>query len=498
MMKTDPPATGTGAFSKAKAPSVFAFEKKVETTVSQYKMISGNDTVLVALSGGADSVSLLFSLYSLSQKIGFSLAACHLNHGIRENTACRDENFSACLADKLGIPFYSEKKDIPAICRSEKDSGSVETAARRERYSFFERTAEKAKATKIATAHTMSDNAETVLFNLCRGSSPDGLCGIPPTRDNYIRPLIMHSRAEIEEYLFCLGQEYVTDETNFDEEYSRNFLRRSVIPKLKTLNPGLEEAFFRFSEAQRQDKNYFQKKISEHRFDENLLPLSLISESEEALRRRYIRELCKNAAGDGVFIGCEHISAISAAAAKTANDLKTRYVSLPKNLTAVINFRQIEIKTGFEEPKTETQICGSSFNIPIKFGQNIINETYAVFAAAEIPEKAIRLPDVITNEEIVYKLYKKAECFSDIMYNNIFVRNRQQGDFIRIGGMSRKLKKVFCEFKVPADERNEVPVVCDGNGNIICVPFFSAPSDDAKAAEPQKSKTIIAFYKAIQ
>lgn len=478
-----------------KNTDVYKFEKKVLSTLQEYKMINGKSRILTAVSGGADSVSLLLSLNSLSVKLGFSVFVCHLNHGIRAQTAERDEKFTKKLAEKLSLPFYSEKVNIPELYKN--THISLEAAARNERYAFFERAAYYFNADKIATAHTMSDNAETVIFNICRGSGTEGLCGIPPVRDNFIRPLIKMSRIEVENYLAALSQDFVIDETNYDEEYSRNFLRHSVIPKLKTLNPSLEDALFRLSESSRKDREYFDSLLSVFS-EKECHTLNDIMDLPQAVRLRYIKNLCKNYSVKEIMTGGSHINALANAAEKTFSDMKTRYISLPDNLCAKIDFKNgISIyKTNSEN--NDIQGCSNSnvsFNIALHIGENIINSAYAVFLSDKNSNIDICLPDIIKKEDNVYKLYKKVDLFSDIINRKLFARQRFPGDSIRIGGMSRKLKKVFSENAVPAIERQLVPVICDSEEQIICVPFFSAPCDSEKSLA-DNPKATVAFYRS--
>ena len=196
----------------------------------EYGMCTAGDTVTVGLSGGADSVCLLHLLYSLQAELSVTLQAVHVHHGIRGAAAERDAQFCRLFCEKLQIPLTVEYIDVPKIRRETRES--TEECGRRLRYEAFRRTA--GESGKIATAHTADDNAETVLLNLTRG-----ICGIPPVRGNVIRPLLFSSRAQVEQYCAENHLEYVTDETNFSDAYSRNRIRLEVLPVLKTLNPSL-------------------------------------------------------------------------------------------------------------------------------------------------------------------------------------------------------------------------------------------------------------------
>ena len=216
------------------------FVEKVRRTIEKHHMLEKGDWVVVGLSGGADSSALLEALYLLKEQYSLSLFAAHINHGIRGEEADNDEAFAESLAKQRDIPFLCLKADAPAYAKEHRIG--LEEAGRRIRYDYFESCA---KGGKIATAHTLSDNAETVLLHLSRGAGTKGLCGIPPVRGNIIRPLIECSRDEVEAFCKKRGLDFVTDSTNLCDDYSRNFIRNNIIPLFKKLNPGFERAVSR-------------------------------------------------------------------------------------------------------------------------------------------------------------------------------------------------------------------------------------------------------------
>ena len=216
------------------------FVEKVRRTIEKHHMLEKGDRVVVGLSGGADSSALLEALYLLKEQYSLSLFAAHINHGIRGEEADNDEAFAESLAKQRDIPFLCLKADAPAYAKEHRIG--LEEAGRRIRYDYFESCA---KGGKIATAHTLSDNAETVLLHLSRGAGTKGLCGIPPVRGNIIRPLIECSRDEVEDFCKKRGLDFVTDSTNLCDDYSRNFIRNNIIPLFKKLNPGFERAVSR-------------------------------------------------------------------------------------------------------------------------------------------------------------------------------------------------------------------------------------------------------------
>lgn len=217
-------------------------------------MLGGSNNIVVAVSGGADSMCLLHFLYENKSELKINnLIAAHVNHNIRGDEAKRDELFVEAFCDKYSIPFELLDIDIPKL--SEKYKTGTEETARRVRYDYFKTLSEKHNAV-VATAHNANDNAETVLYNLARGSALKGLCGIPPKREYIIRPLIACTRAEIENYCIDNSLQYVTDSTNLSDDYTRNKIRHNVLPVLKQINPSLEQSITRSGEMLRNDESF--------------------------------------------------------------------------------------------------------------------------------------------------------------------------------------------------------------------------------------------------
>lgn len=228
----------------------------VLTAIEKYNMLSVGDSVIVALSGGADSVSLLDVLCSIKEKYNLTVYAAHLNHNLRGAEAERDEKFCKILCKNYGVELFVKSVDIRAVANQQKIS--EELCGRNERYKFFDELSAKLNA-KIATAHTASDNAETLIYNISKGCSVRGLSAIPPKRGNIIRPLIEVSRAEIEEYCKQNELSFVTDSTNLTDEYTRNIIRHRVIGTLKNINPQLDRSVLQLSESAREVTDYLNK-----------------------------------------------------------------------------------------------------------------------------------------------------------------------------------------------------------------------------------------------
>lgn len=216
-------------------------EQKVIKFISENNLLTKGEKVLIAISGGPDSVFLLHFINKFKKKFDLQIGAAHINHLLRGNNSDRDELFCREICHELGIEFFSSKIDVNSIAKKQKLS--IEVAARNVRYNFFEEIVKKYNYIKILTAHNADDNVETVLLNLIKGTGLKGITGIPVKRGNIIRPILCLSKAEIIEYLEQYQYEYRVDESNSDNMFERNFLRNEIIPLIKKrLNPSLSNS----------------------------------------------------------------------------------------------------------------------------------------------------------------------------------------------------------------------------------------------------------------
>ncbi len=225
-------------------------------------MLPKDGLVLAGVSGGADSMCLLGILSDIAPEYGFHVAAAHFNHNLRGEESDGDEAFVAGFCRDRNITCYTGSGDVKA--EALRRGVGTEEAARDMRYAFFQETAEKTDAVRIATAHTADDNAETVIFNLARGAGGKGLSGIPPVRGNIIRPILCLSRAEVEEYLEKNGIPHREDSTNSSDDYSRNLIRHHVVPVLKKINPEFGFAALNTSSLLREDEEYLEAEADEY------------------------------------------------------------------------------------------------------------------------------------------------------------------------------------------------------------------------------------------
>ena len=224
--------------------------------IDRYQMIKIGNPIIAGVSGGADSMALLHFLYQMYKNDEIKLIVAHVHHGLRGEEADRDEAFVQDYCAARGIPFRARHADVAALAAQ--NGQTVEECGREVRYAFFEELRleqERPAETRIATAHTLSDSIETVLFHMARGTSLKGLLGIPPVRGFVIRPLILSTRADIEAYCAQNGVDYVTDSTNFCADYTRNRIRRQLVPQFYGINARFDEAFSRMVYTLSQDED---------------------------------------------------------------------------------------------------------------------------------------------------------------------------------------------------------------------------------------------------
>ncbi len=402
---------------------------KVENTLCSYDMIKKNDKVLVALSGGADSVALLHVLNSIKEKYNLTLYACHVNHNLRGKESLRDENFVKALCDELNIELFVKSVDVLSLSKESKTS--VELCGRNVRYAYFSDLSSKLGA-KIATAHTASDNVETVLYNIARGTSITGLCGIKPVRGNIIRPLIFCTREEIESYCKENGLNYVTDSTNLTDDYTRNNIRHNAVPVFKSLNPDLCDSVSRMCGDLTEIKVFLDEisekeiKNCETKFGyscEKLLQLP------QAVLKNSIYVIAKRRGCD---ISHRHIELICDALKDASS------VDLPFGMRAVCKQGVLRIVSQGEKTEvfeTEFKDCG--------------------------------LFEYISAEEIknINKNFLN-DCISyDIIDEKTVVRHKKEGDTFTFfeRGVTKSLKKLLNELKIPAEKRSNLLVVANGS-----------------------------------
>lgn len=437
--------------------------------------------ILIGLSGGADSVSLVLSLIELSTEFSFSVLCCHVNHMIRGEEADRDENFARELCKKLDIDFYSTKIDIPALAKERKES--LELCARNERYEYFESFIVSGKADYIATAHTASDNAETVLFNIARGTGLAGLCGIPTVRDKIIRPLINVRRDEIEEYLKEENQEYVTDSTNLSDDHARNTIRHKVIPVLSQVNSGVISNISDMSKIIFRENTFLEKLICEMYTDN----LKQLSSYDEVIRYRIIGKMYRDFCAFPLEY-C-HIEILNREIMKFCERKcgEEKVYNLPNKVSARFSCGRLS----FEDTKPEKELRIFPQQV-LNYGENLIFDGLYLVILTDNQNDVFG--KIIAKNKNIYTLFNEAELITDIINDKLYVRQRRAGDRILTCGMSKSIKKLLCDNKVPQNERNSLPIISDESG-VLYVPCIG-PCDKHRQDKENKNKIYIKIYKA--
>lgn len=261
-------------------------DNNIKEYITRCGMLKSGDSVVVGLSGGADSCALLLVLLSLRDEFSLNIQACHINHNLRGEESDGDEAFVRSLCERLGVPLRVFSIDVKGAARKHE---STEETARKLRYECFGEMC--LGGAKLATAHTASDNAETVLMNLIRGTGTKGLGGIPPVRGKIIRPLLCLTRGDTERICRENGVDFVTDSSNISDDYTRNRIRHNVIPLLEEFNPSFTAASARMTEAVGSDIDFLEKCADEQKalcFDGSTYDSRKLSEMHEAIRFRII------------------------------------------------------------------------------------------------------------------------------------------------------------------------------------------------------------------
>ena len=426
--------------------------KKVMSYIKDNNLIKSGDKVLVALSGGPDSVCLLNILYNLKAELNIEIGAAHLNHLLRDKDAFEDEEYVKTLCKSLDIPCFVKRVDINKYSKDKKMSS--EMAGRDARYNFFDDIVKDEGYTKIATAHNANDQAETILFRLMRGSGIEGLCGIKVRRDKIIRPILCLSRKEVEEYIEINNLKPRIDKTNFEKIYNRNKIRLDMIPYIKeNFNEDIIQTLNRMSVLLQKDNEFiensarsFYEKHCIEQSDYFIIKKEMF-DNKEAVVTRVIRYALTNFSKTHYDFEMKHIYEIC----NLAKNNSGKAIDLPNKIYAENIYGDIYIKERI-----------NINNIDVK-QEIVVNKN-------EINGKKI----FFNNENIEFSLLKN-DSNLDLNQNNfikyfdfdkindsISLRKRKNGDKIIPLGMkgSKKIKDLFIDMKVPKEERDCIPLLC--------------------------------------
>ena len=382
----------------------------------RYSLMQPGDTVICAVSGGADSVALLFGLYLLKDKLGINLEAAHFNHHLRDEESDRDEAFVRQLCDRYDVPLHvSSGQIVPG-------KKGLEAAARDARYGFFQ-----TLDGKIATAHTADDNAETVLMHLVRGTGLKGLGGIAPVNRNVIRPMLEITRGDVEAFLeeWCLP--HITDSSNHTDAFLRNRIRHHVVPLLKAENPRLAENLSAMALNLRQDEEI----LSSLAEKETLPPVETLRTMAPALRNRALEAFLKRS-------GVKEPEQIHIELAEKLvfSDKPSARAAFPGGVTIARSYDTLSVLQQEDLPEEVVLTCP---------GETEYGSYRVICTPAE----------TIENAATVFTLRPQGQ---------MVIRCRKSGDAIRLSGGTKQLKKLFIDKKIPASRRLQIPVVSDESG----------------------------------
>jgi tRNA(Ile)-lysidine synthase len=427
--------------------------------------------VLVALSGGPDSIALLDILRELERRGELTVAAIgHFNHQLRGREADDDELFCVALGTGLGIPVEVGRADVRGLARAERKS--IEDAARTARYAFLDDAADRTGADVIAVGHTRDDQAETFLLRLLRGAGPRGLAGIHPRAGRVVRPLLEIPRDELRSYVRDQQLAFRTDASNVDVDIPRNRIRHELLPWLETFTPGVAAVLAREAAVARDDED----RLHEEAIDlAGLIVLTTDGRVEldaaalralpRALASRVARMAMERAA-PGRFVGYEHIER----ALELAGEDSAGSVSLPGHVATRSGSRIVfgaRLDPAFS----------NFFRIPLSIPGEVTVPGWAV--SAHLPEGDA--PWVQTNSRVVVD--------SGRLKLPLAVRSRRPGDRFRpkgLAGRSRKLQDVLVDEKVPRAERDLLPLVVDANDRIVWIAGH-AVGEDFGVTEPSQA-----------
>lgn len=413
---------------------------KVQKTIKQHNLIHTGDRILVALSGGADSVCLLDCLQKLSDELGISLSVAHVHHGLRGQDADDDELFVQRLCGERDIPLYVKRVDVRALAAETKTG--LEEAGRNARYTFFKELKEEYGFDKVATAHHSGDNIETVLMRLMRGTGPLGLGGIPYVNQNIIRPLLDVSRQEIEDYCKAQNLSFRTDLSNFETNYTRNKVRHELIPLIEEkFNPEFKNSFGEQIRLYASCGAYIKdeaEKLMQKEMHSALHGVCFSCQSlltyNEFLLSTMLHEVLQQHAG-GHSITANHINSIMAMLRQEKCS-----VSLPDDMIA-------EVCHGWLYIRRNIPVKAFSYSLTESCFIKEIGQYVTVCDATCIPNKG----NVCTAYFDKKKLNGK----------KLMLRSRCDGDAFYPVGMDgrKKLHDFFVDKKVPYFLRNTVPIL---------------------------------------
>ena len=434
--------------------------ERVRNYCLEKNLLNTGDRIILAVSGGPDSVMLLHILHSFCPEIGVEIAVAHIEHGLRGPDSLDDQQFVKRLTGELGLEFHTKSVSVPDIRHR---GESVEEAARRVRYEFLFDLLKTTGSDKIATGHTLDDSVETVIFRLVTGTGPSGFSGILPRTGSVIHPLLAVTREQIMSYLLVKDLEYRTDRTNFDLRYPRNRIRHDIIPVFRGINERYREHIQQLADIVREESDLFES-IARENLSKVLVDWTDDAVSikhreflafEPAVRRRIIIEVVRNLLSE----------------AGTAD-------------RAYLPHKVIRFLAEYDDIGNKVLYQKGGFAVQLEYGmllfkKSVVNVQYKPYLYS-VEETGIPVPIKEIKRTAIFRKRDQVETFENnklyFDYHKlkfpIVMRSRKEGDSIYLGNLgSKKIKSLFIDEKVPKEARERVPIV-ESNGE-ICGIFLS-------------------------
>lgn len=436
---------------------------RVAKTCHNYKLFSRGDRVLVAVSGGADSVCLLHSLVLLQKTLQIELGIVHLNHGFRGEESDSEELFTKALAFKLKIPFFSTKKELLNIVKKER--GSTQMVARDYRYGFFDQIASEYNFDKIALAHNLDDRVETFFLKILNGSSPAALASIPFSRNKYVRPLQEVNRFEILEFLKMINEKFVSDSSNLSNKYQRNFIRNTIFPELEGKFCGFQKRVIQLSKTIQEENLFWKELFSKQNSWGMKLNKDEVSFDLEQMRLAPLPLVKRIISEYAAFISEGKTLPPSPFYEKLnyflTSSTQNRIWFEGKNLIIFNIANKVMMRKAARDSRLE------SLDKVLFMGENKLSNTLIL---------ALELSEPFSRNKKFFKQEAKNGIFwidsKKIIIGNLKVRYRQNGDFIFIAAKKRKkIKDVLINDKINKDA-NEIFII-DNQGEQAA--FFVYP-----------------------
>ncbi|MCL5774260.1 MAG: tRNA lysidine(34) synthetase TilS [Firmicutes bacterium] len=422
-------------------------EYKIYKTIEKFHLIKSPGKIVIACSGGPDSMALLNIMNNLKESLGITLHVMHLNHLSRGAEAEKDAEFVKESCRKLALPFTLYTFNVPLYARRQKIS--FEEAGRKVRLHYYKKALSETGSSVAATAHTLDDHVETILMRILQGTGPSGIRGILPSRRHLISPLINTTKKEIIEYLMENKIDFRVDESNLSATYFRNKIRHILLPLIeKEFNPGIRQSLARMAQWWQEEEEYWDKKVSETSTIVTIagksaqIKISGFNSLEIPLKKRLFRHALQAVKGNLEDITFSHLGSLLELAGKESGSK----ISLPGRISAEVEFDNLVIRRSM----TKTKLPDVPLPVP--------GTVEIPFWNLKIISEIIKYPPMDWTSDSFHAYIDR-----NTIKGNLTLRARKPGDIIMPLGMGgrKKIKELLMEYRIPASQRESVPIICD-------------------------------------